>query len=202
MALSPWINWDNGDQLLDVRNKLNTFNTDVNSVVDQNTVDIGTNALAIAGANSSITTLDGRVAQNESDIAQNTADIASNAPFVPTYDYAQGNNITVTDDVYEDILTLTTPSRGVGIYKLTQSMLYSLNSTTTSAYFRFSINGGSTWTEVRREPKDNTDVLASVYTTTIVHPGGVFDLIIQARKEAAGAILTVAQIDVSFERKA
>ena len=81
-------------------------------------------------------------------------------------------------------------------------MLYSLNSTNTSAYFRFSTNGGSTWNEVRREPKDNLDVLPSAYTATIVHPGGVFDLIIQSRKENAADTLSVLSIDVIFERKA
>jgi len=123
------------------------------------------------------------------------------APFTPTYDYIKETAITVTDDVYEEIARLTTPSRVAGTYKLSQSMLYSLNSTTTSAYFRFSLDGGSNWNEIRREPKDNTDTLPSAYTSTYVHTGGVFEVIIQSRKESAGDILTVAILDVIFERK-
>ena len=134
-------------------------------------------------------------------IVPTTDELLAHAPFAPTYDYIKKTAITVTDDTYEEIARLTTPSRVAGVYKLSQSMLYSLNSTTTSAYFRFSSDGGITWNEIRREPKDNTDVLPSAYTSTVVHTGGIFDLIIQSRKGAAGDVLTISIVDVIFERK-
>ena len=169
MAIA-WTNYLNGDTLLTIRNKINSFSTAVVAAVNTNTTDI--------------------------------AVLKTKAPFVPTYDYIQGNSITVTGTAYEDIAGLTTPIRAAGTYKMSQSMMYSLNSIETSAYFRYSTNGGGTWNEIRREPKDNTDVLPSTYTTTIVHPGGVFDLVIQARKESAADILSVLNIDATFERKA
>ena len=164
-----WANYEDGNTLGIIRNKINSFSTAVAAAVNSNTTDI--------------------------------AALKTKATFVPSYDYIQGNSITVTGATYEQIARLTTPSREAGIYKMSQSMMYSLNSTATSAYFRYSTNGGGTWNEIRREPKDNTDVLPSTYTTTIVHPGGVFELVIQAKKENALDILTVLSIDATFERK-
>ena len=129
------------------------------------------------------------------------AELNEVAPFIPTYDYEKDSLIVVTGATYEEIARLTTPSRVAGVYKLSQSMLYSLNSTTTSAFFRFSIDGGTTWNEIRREPKDNTDVLPSAYTSTVIHTGGVFEVIVESRKEVAGDVLTVLSIDLIFERK-
>ena len=193
-----WTDFESGDLLSIIRGRINAFSnaavTDVNNNTSNtatNTANIATNTSNIVTATAVLSALDARLTTAE-----------SKALFVPSYDYVQGNSITVTGDVYEEIARLTTPSREAGIYKLSQSMLYSLNSTSTSAYFRFSTNGGSTWNEIRREPKDNTDVLASAYTATIVHPGGVFDLVIQSRKDNASNILSVLSIDVIFERKA
>ena len=197
MAIS-WTNFLNGDTLLNIRDKINSFSTSVVTDVNNNTSNTATNTANIATNTSNIVTatavlsaLDARLTAAE-----------SKALFIPSYDYVQGNSITVTGAVYEEIARLTTPSREAGIYKLSQSMMYSLNSTTNSAYFRFSNNGGSTWNEIRREPKDNLDVLPSAYTSTLVHPGGVFDLVIQSRKENASDTLSVLSIDVIFERKA
>ena len=169
MAIA-WTNYLNGDTLLTIRNKINSFSTAVVTAVNNNTTDI--------------------------------AALKTKATFVPSYDYLQGVGIIVEGDTYVEIARLTTPIRAAGTYKMSQSMMYSLNSIETSAYFRYSTNGGGTWNEIRREPKDNLDVLPSTYTTTIVHPGGVFDLVIQARKENALDILTVLSIDATFERKA
>ena len=197
MAIA-WTNYLNGDTLLNIRNKINSFSTSVVTDVNNNTSSISALQTIVTGNTSNIATNTTNIGTNTTDIT----DLKTKATFISSYDYVQGNSITVTGDVYEEIARLTTPSREAGIYKLSQSMMYSLNSTTNSAYFRFSTNGGSTWSEIRREPKDNLDVLPSAYTSTIVHPGGVFDLVIQSRKENAADTLSVLSIDVIFERKA
>ena len=193
-----WTDFASGDLLSTIRGKINAFSnavvTDVNNNTSNtatNTTNIATNTANIGTAIAVLATLDTRLTAAE-----------SKALFVPTYDYTHLNSITVPGDTYTEIARLTTPSREAGVYKLTESMLYSLNSTTNSAYFRFSPDGGTTWNEIRREPKDNTDVLPSAYTSTIVHPGGVFDLVIQSKKENAADVLSVLSIDVIFERKA
>ena len=134
-------------------------------------------------------------------IVPTTDDLLANAPFAPSYDYNKVSSITVANDVYEEVNRLTTPSRVAGTYKLTQSMLYTLNTTTRSAYFRFSVDSGTTWTEIVREPKDNTDIIPLSYTQTIVHTGGIFEIIIEARKENAADVLTILIMDLIFERK-
>lgn len=193
MAIT-WTDFASGDLLSTIRGKLNAFSNSVVTAVNTNTTNIANNTANILTNTSDIGT-------NTANILTNTINLAALEEF-HTYDYIKGTGITVTNDVYEEVARLTTPSRDAGVYKLSQSMLYSLNSTTTSAYFRFSTNGGSTWSEIRREPKDNTDVLPSAYTSTIAHTGGIFDLIIQSRKENAADILTISSIDVIFERKA
>jgi len=205
MAILTWTTINNGDSLGLLRPALNTFQGNVVTNVNINTADILTNAGNISSNTAAIAANVIDIATNTADIATNTADIidlTSKTPFVPSYNYIKGAGITVTNDVYEEIIRLTTGSLDAGIYKLSQSMLYSLNSTNTSAFFRFSIDGGVNWSEIRREPKDNLDTLPSSYTSTIVHIGGIMDIVIQSRKESASDILNVASIDVIFERKA
>ena len=122
-------------------------------------------------------------------------------PFVPTYDYDTASNVTVTNDVYQEVARLTTPSRPAGTYEVKLSMLYSLNSTTTSAYFRFSLDGGVSWTEVIEEPKDITDNRAKTLLLVDIHTLGIKDIVVQARKEVAGDVMTISNLSVIYERK-
>jgi len=124
-----------------------------------------------------------------------------NAPFTPTYDFTQETDITVADDTYESVAVLLTENRVAGTYKLAQSMIYSLNTNVRSAFFRFSTNGGVTWSEIRREPKDNLDKVPLSYTTTVIHGGGIFDIQIEAKKENATDIMEVYIMDITLERK-
>ena len=118
-----------------------------------------------------------------------------------TYDYSKVADVTVTDATYEQVAELVTPSRVAGTYKLTLSMLHTLNTTARSAYFRFSQDGGSTWVEVPREPKDTTDKDPRTLIQTVVHTGGIMDIKVQARKEAAGDVLIIDALNIIFERK-
>ena len=118
-----------------------------------------------------------------------------------TYDNVLETAITVAGDTYEEVARLTTPVRPQGKYQVTQSMIFNLNSITSAAYFRFSKDGGTVWSEVRLEPKDIADQIVKNYTFVQDHLGGVFELIVQARKETAGDILTIHRMDVILDRK-
>ena len=118
-----------------------------------------------------------------------------------TFDYVEKLNHVVTNDVYEEVTRLTTPSRVAGTYKSTLAMIYTLNSVVNAAYFRFSTDGGATWTEIRREPKDITDIVPKTHTFVEIHTGGVKEIIVQSRKELAGDVLTIFKLDIVFERK-
>ena len=152
----------------------------------------------------------------ETSIATNTSDIGTiNTTTIPaatarldsleafhTYDYTNVANVTVTNDVYETVATLTTPTRDVGTYEIRMSQLYTLNSTTNSAFFRFRINGGS-WVEVRREPKDNTDAIPMSYWRVLeLGVAGAITVEVQSRKGNAADILTIAELNIAVDRKA
>jgi hypothetical protein len=142
----------------------------------------------------------------ETTVATNTTDIGLVDDRVTalesfhTYDYNIASNITVTNDVYENVLTLTTPIREAGTYEIRMSQMYSLNSTINSAFFRFRVNGGA-YVEVRREPKDNTDIIPMDYWKVLTHAGGTTITVeIEARKGNASDILTIAEINAAVTR--
>ena len=118
-----------------------------------------------------------------------------------TYDYIIHKDVTVIDNIYTEIAVLTTPTRAVGIYQITLSMLYTLNTTVRSGYFRFSLDAGGTWTEIRKEAKDINDITPSALSFPYSHPGGIIDIKVEAKKEDTGDSLTLKQISVVFESK-
>lgn len=130
-----------------------------------------------------------------------TAGTSSPNPLL-TYDYVKESAIVIADDNYETIAELITPTRDKGVYEYRMSMTYSLNSTNTSAYFRFSLDGGTTWTEFRTEPKDNTDSVPMYYSFPKPLPREVLQLMMQARKENAGDVLNIEFIDLMIARVA
>ncbi len=119
------------------------------------------------------------------------------------FDYVKESGITIVDDSYEQVANLVTPVRAVGKYKINLSMIFTINSTVNAAYFRFSLDGGATWKEMRKEAKDVTDNNVNNYTLVLDHTvSSVIDIQIEARKESAGDVLTIDAIDVMCEHKA
>lgn len=118
-----------------------------------------------------------------------------------TYDFTHVENVVINSDTYSLAARLLTEDRDAGTYSITNSMLYSYDSTNRSAYFRFSLNGGIDWIEIRKEPKDNTDKLPESYTTTLEHTGGIIDVRIEARCESNGDILTIYKLDIMLKRE-
>ena len=118
-----------------------------------------------------------------------------------TYDYTTVNDITILDDAYETVATIEVADRAAGTYRFEATMLYTLNSVTNSSFFRFSLDGGVSWVEIRREAKDITDIIPVAYATTLVHAGGAINIVVQARKEVASDVLTITSLDLMFNRK-
>ena len=118
-----------------------------------------------------------------------------------SFNYETVSNRNVVGDTYEDIINATYANLAAGIYTLTLSMVFSLNNTNTSSFFRFSIDGGSNWLEMRKEVKDITDLEIVSYTKPVVHGGGNFTLIVQSKKENASDVLNIAEMSSIFERK-
>ena len=118
-----------------------------------------------------------------------------------TYDYEYVEGVTITSPTYAQVARLITEERDAGTYTITNSMLYSYDNINRSAYFRFSLDAGINWVEIRKEPKDNTDKLPESYTTTLVHTGGAVDVRIEARTDDAADTLTLYKLDIMLERK-
>ena len=123
------------------------------------------------------------------------ATLESYALFVPSYDYQVVTSQVVTNDSYENLgAELVTGNTVNGaVYEIKLSMLYILNSVNTSAFFRFSLDSGASWVEVRRESKDITDVVPVSFHQIVTGDGSPLTLLTQTRKEVAGDVLTVTQ---------
>jgi hypothetical protein len=91
MALTPWINFNNGDQNLEVRNKINAFNTDVNSTVDQNTLDIASNTAGINTQSGRITNIVDGVTPIEKTLYNPQMTLATHVEGTTYYDSATGS---------------------------------------------------------------------------------------------------------------
>lgn len=190
--------------ITDLQNEMTglTFRTTLNNNFDNLNNDKAETTHTHAGVYTPVadtTALDARVTTNEGDIATNSASITA-LEGLSTYDYATISNVTVTNDVYENILTLTTPIRDAGTYEIRMSQMYTLASTVNSAYFRFRVDGG-TWVEVRREPKDVTDIVPMDYWKVISHVGGTITVEVESRKGNAADVLTILEMSAAVVRK-
>jgi len=208
MAIN-WIDLINGEALLDWRNKVNTFN---NSVVAE------TNNLS-----GSINSTNTQVATNTTNIGSNTSNIATNTSAISLheasinildtkttdlealttdYHFSKVAGASTTTNTYSPLNSLLVTAAQGTVYEVKFSMTFNYNTTTRSAYFRFTVDGGISWNEVRKEAKDVTDNNAVFYAFPITHiPGDNIDLQVEYRTESNGNVLKVSFIDVVAERK-
>lgn len=91
-----------------------------------------------------------------------------------------------------------------GTYIISISSLFNLDEDKESAAGRFSDDGGATWLNFSREPKDKGDAISLAYNFPYVHPlTGAFDFVWQMRREdnGEGGVLNVIVANMWFERK-
>jgi len=126
---------------------------------------------------------------------------------IPTYDFVSkgipdGQPIVITSTTYTDMAILFTPVREIGIYEITLSWTFDYDSTNKSAFFQWSIDGGTNWEEFHIEPKDKTDKRPVSYTFPYTHPtNSTMDIILQGKCEASANTLTVDFANIIFDRK-
>lgn len=133
-------------------------------------------------------------------VKQRITTLEERQPFKHFFEYAKATNVTIVDDTYQDIAVLDIADIEDGEYMLGVSITHSLDSTTTSAFFRWRLNGGN-WNEYEREPKDKTDKVADYYAYPDEYEAGPIKVEVQIRKENANDVLLVQFIDIMFERK-
>jgi len=120
-----------------------------------------------------------------------------------TFDYDEVENLEIltTDPDWTNVLSVSTPARDPGLYKATFSLKFILDSTSQSFYYRFSLDGGTTWgPEYEKEVKDrhNTEVIEVI--DMINHTGTNMTIAVQCTREGT-ADCEVLKGFVSIERK-
>ncbi len=120
-----------------------------------------------------------------------------------TFDSDEAENvpITTTEPDWTDVLTLTTTQREAGKYLLLFSLQFHHASTSQSFFYRFSLDGGSSWgVEYEKEVKDRHNIevveVSSVMNMTLP---GIIDLRVQCTKEG-GAVCEVLKAFISAQR--
>lgn len=120
-----------------------------------------------------------------------------------TFNYEYADPVASVGETYEEVARLTTPSREAGVYLYCLSMRYTYDHSSSSAYFRFSVDGGSTWTEMVKEPADTTDAIFVTYNIPVVATTQrVHEVIVEAHKSAAAPTLSIEEMTLCIERKA
>jgi len=110
--------------------------------------------------------------------------------------------ITTTEPDWTDLLTHSFNAPEDGVYKLTFALQFTLNSTSQSFLYRFSLDGGNTWGVVySKEVKDrsNTEVIEVVNVEEIT--AGNKEIKLQVTREGS-ADCSVIKAFISSERKA
>ena len=116
-------------------------------------------------------------------------------------DQVENVDITTTDPDWTDLLSLDMPGLVSGVYGLSFSLQFTLNSTSQSFMYRFSLDGGATWgLAYEKEVKDrhNTEIIEVL--NIIDHPSGDLDLRCQVTREGT-ADCTVIKGIIACERK-
>ena len=110
-------------------------------------------------------------------------------------------DITTTDPDWTDLMYLAPADLQAGVYGLTFSLQFSLNSTSQSFLYRFSTDGGATWGHIyQKEVKDRSNVEILEVLNVIDHTGGVLDIRCQVTREGS-ADCTVVKGIMTCERK-
>ena len=130
----------------------------------------------------------------------NTAALAVLTPLNDFFYDKVSAPVTVANTAYEPIMSISA-TKLAGTYQVNQSLLYSLDSASTSVYFRFSVDNGATWTEVNNEPKDTTNKMPLTSSYVLVHAGGTMSIRVEAKKENASDVFTIYTADLMVERK-
>ena len=118
-----------------------------------------------------------------------------------TFGFAQDHGVVITSDTYAGLLTMTASNMPKGYYKIELSIIHSYDDTQSNAYLRFRTNGG-VWTELAREPKDQTDNDAASYSYIFEQTAdGTLTVEMEARCEVAGKTLTFAEVNIIAELK-
>ena len=173
--------------------------------IGENSIAIGENSVAIGENASDINDNATAIGENVVAINNNSAAISINAGNIallqPIYEYEKSINVTILE-TWTDIGELDIATNPYAIYEYKFAVAFSLDSIVNSALFRYSIDGGVTWTNAQIEPSD----VLNEYNVSYFFPKEVAEnaglkFIMQAMKESNGDTMIVSFADVVIEKK-
>ena len=122
-----------------------------------------------------------------------------------THDHNIVENVPVetTNPDWTDLIDLVTPERAAGVYSLSFSLQVTMNSTSQSFMYRFSLDGGTTWGHTYyKESKDRSDTqVLEIFNLIELATPQIIDIKCQVTREATADCEVVKAI-IACERKA
>jgi hypothetical protein len=124
---------------------------------------------------------------------------------VPKYEYSKidsSSPIIIEDTDYREVLTLArTTNYPAGTYEISFSASYKYSTTSRSAGFSWSIDGGTTWQEFTEEVKDTKNTNFFSYSFPIEHLGGGINFMLDAKCGSSSDTLEIKYGNIIFELK-
>lgn len=108
-------------------------------------------------------------------------------------------NLTMTD-TYQEVGNTEMLDAELGCYEFGYSGVHSYDQINKSEYMRFSLDGGTTWQELIREPANTLDIQADSYQFYIRGISGDLSFIVQARAQDATGTMEVYSVNVWIKR--
>ena len=176
-----------GARLETVRNELNRFNNDVTNQFNNLLIEFDQ--------------VQTNVAQNSADISDHETRITQLETVQAYYEYNKVQNVNVPDANYTQVNRLTRVNVPVGLYELKIAFAYNYSNNSTSVFYRVSLDGGQTWKEYSKEPKDTTDTELVYYGFPQEITTGDIDFILEIRQETSGHTLTILDCDLIIDKK-
>ena len=133
-------------------------------------------------------------------VALSSSSSGSSSSSLGSYDYSKTTGYTNATTGYTAVGSLVTPTRDAGTYEVKLSMTWSHTTQNESVFFRWSMDGGVNWDELREEVKDATDHKPEYYAYPVVEAiEFIKDIRIEARSDSG--TLTIDFLDIIYERK-
>ena len=110
-------------------------------------------------------------------------------------------DITTTEPDWTDLMTLAVPALATGVYGLVFSLQFTLNSTSQSFMYQFSLDGGANWGPVyQKEVKDRSNIEVLEVLNLIDHTAGDLDIRCRVTREGSATCQVLKGL-ITCERK-
>ena len=151
-------------------------------------------------AEANITSIQSWIDTHESEINALADRITVNEGLLD-FEYATVSNVVIGDSTYVEVINNTFALTN-GLYKIDMSTMFNMDVLNYDAFFRFSLDNGVTWREVRSQIIDLAESKALSYSFMYPVTNNTLNIQIQSKIENAAYNLTIEDLQVMIDRKA